>query len=389
MLHDHPSVGPTAILTQFGAIFVSLELSRSKWVLTSLSPGNGEKMSQYSLTAGDLGGLLARFADFKRKAKERMGSDYPIITIHEAGLDGFWVHRVLRSEGIESHVVDAASIATSRRRRRAKTDKIDGEVLLRALLAFKRGEPRVCAMVVAPSPEEEDRRRLCRERQTLIVERIIHVNRIKGLLFAQGISDYAPLRRDRRKRLEGLRTGDSRPLPVHLKTQISRELDRLELLLDQICRVEAEQEALLAAESKAAPEGAPHNAVAMLLAVKGIGEHSAAILWSEGLCRQFSNRRQVAAYAGLAATPWRSGAVMHEQGLSKAGNPQLRTTMVQLAWLWLRHQPQSALACWFHARGERGRKGSIVALARKLLVALWKYVTHGVIIEGAVMKPAA
>jgi transposase len=389
MLHDHPSVRPAAILTQFGAIFVSLELSRSKWVLTSLSPGNGEKMSQYSLTAGDIGGLLGRFADLKRKARERTGSDYPIITIHEAGLDGFWVHRVLQNEGIESYVVDAASIATSRRRRRAKTDKIDGEALLRALLAFKRGEPRVCAMVVAPSSEEEDRRRLCRERQTLIAERIIHVNRIKGLLFAQGISDYAPLRRDRRKRLEGLRTGDGRPLPVHLKAQIDRELDRLELLLDQIREVEAEQETLLAAESKAAPEGEPHNAVAMLLAVKGIGEHSAAILWSEGLCRQFSNRRQVAAYAGLAATPWRSGAVMHEQGLSKAGNPQLRTTMVQLAWLWLRHQPQSALACWFRARGERGRKGSIVALARKLLVALWKYVTHGVIIEGAVMKRAA
>jgi transposase len=366
-----------------------LELSRSKWVVTSLSPGNGEKMSQYSLTAGDSSGLLARFADLKRKAQERTGSDYPIVTIHEAGLDGFWVHRVLQNEGIESHVVDAASIATSRRRRRAKTDKIDGEALLRALLAFKRGEPRVCAMVVAPSPEEEDRRRLCRERQTLIAERIIHVNRIKGLLFAQGVSDYAPLRRNRRKRLEGLRTGDGRPLPVHLKTQISRELDRLELLLDQIHSVEAEQEALLAAESKAAPEGEPRNAVAMLLSVKGIGEHSAAILWSEGLCRQFSNRRQVAAYAGLAATPWRSGAVMHEQGLSKAGNPQLRTTMVQLAWLWLRHQPQSELAKWFRARGERGRKGSIVALARKLLVALWKYVTHGVLIEGAVMKPAA
>jgi transposase len=345
-------------------------------------------MSQYSLRAGDIGGLLARFADLKGKAEQRTGTDYPIIAIHEAGLDGFWVHRVLQKEGIESHVVDAASIATPRRRRRAKTDKIDGEALLRALLAFKRGEPRVCAMVVAPSPEQEDRRRLCRERQTLIAERIIHVNRIKGLLFAQGISDYAPLRRDRRKRLEGLRTGDSRPLPRHLKTQIDRELDRLELLLDQIGKVEAEQQALLAAESQLESEGEPHHAVAMLLAVKGIGEQSAAILWSEGLCREFSNRRQVASYAGLAATPWRSGAIIHEQGLSKAGNPQLRTTMVQLAWLWLRHQPQSALACWFRARGERGRKGSIVALARKLLVALWKYVKHGVVIEGAVMKPA-
>lgn len=396
MLHDHPSVGPTAIRTEFGAIFVSLELSRSNWVLTSLSPGNGEKMSQYSLTAGDIGGLLARFADLKRKARERTGSDYPIVTIHEAGLDGFWVHRVLQNEAIESHVVDAASIATPRRRRRAKTDKIDGEVLLRALLAFKRGEPRVCSMVVAPSPEEEDRRRLCRERQTLIAERIVHVNRIKGLLFAQGISDYAPLRRDRRKRLAGLSTGDGRPLPVNLKAQINRELDRLELLIDQICRIEeAEQEALLAAASKAGPEkeaepdGEPRNAVAMLLAVKGIGEHSAALLWTEGLCRQFANRRQVAAYAGLAATPWRSGGIVHEQGLSKAGNPRLRTMMVQLAWLWLRHQPQSELAKWFRARGERGRKVSIIALARKLLVALWKYVAHGVLIEGVAMKPAA
>lgn len=399
MLLEHPINEPTAIHTQLGAIFVSLELSRSTWLVTSLSPGKGEKMSRHSVPAGDIGALLARFAELKRKAAMRTGQDYPIIVIEEAGLDGFWIHRVLEGEGIESHVVDAASIAAPRRRRRAKTDKIDGEALLRALLAFKRGEPRVCAMVVAPSPEEEDRRRLCRERQTLLDERIVHTNRIKGLLFAQGISDYAPLRRDRRKRLEGLHTGDGRPLPVHLKTQISRELDRLELLIDQIRSVEAAQEALLAAESKAAPpeagpekagpEAEPRNAVAMLLAVKGIGDHSAAILWSEGLSRQFANRRQVAAYAGLAATPWRSGAVMHEQGLSKAGNPRLRTLMVQLAWLWLRHQPESALARWFNARGERGRKGSIVALARKLLVALWKYVIHGVLIEGAAMKHAA
>jgi transposase len=398
MLLDHATAGPTAIRTQFGAIFVSLELSPSKWIVTSLSPGNGEKMSRHSLQGGDMAGLLALFAELKRRARERIGSDYPIITIHEAGLDGFWIHRALRQEGIQSHVVDAASIATPRRRRRAKTDKIDGEGLLRALLAFMRGEPRVCAMVNAPSPEEEDRRRLCRERQTLLDERIVHTNRIKGLLFAQGISDYAPMRRDRRKRLEGLQTGDGRPLPPHLKAEISRELDRLELLLDQIKAVEAAQEAMLVVEREKAAEGErqqteqaaePRNVVAMLLAVKGIGTHAAAILWSEGLSRPFSNRRQVAAYAGLAATPWRSGALVHEQGLSKAGNPRLRTLMVQLAWLWLRHQPQSDLAKWFKARGDRGRKGSIVALARKLLVALWKYATQGVVIEGAVMKTAA
>jgi transposase len=244
-------------------------------------------------------------------------------------------------------------------------------------------------MVVAPSPEEEDRRRICRERQALIAERITHVNRIKGLLFAQGISDYEPLRRDRRARLEALRTGDGRGLPVHLKAQIGREFDRIELLLDQIKAVEAERDTLLAAASKPANEKAALDPVAMLLALRGVGANFAAMLWSEAFYRQFSNRRQVAAYAGLAATPWQSGGIRHEQGVSKAGNPRLRTTMIQLAWLWIRHQPQSALTRWFKERSPQGRKRAIVALARKLLVALWKYVTQGVVIEGAVMKPAA
>src|ERR1700741_5583542 len=233
MLLDHPSDEPAAIRTQFGAIFVSLELSRSNWLVTSLSPGKGEKMSKHNVAAGDISGLFQPFSELKRRAQARTGQDYPIITIQEAGLDGFWLHRVLQQEGIESHVVDPASIATPRRRRRAKTDRLDGETLLRALLAYKRGEPRVCAMVVAPSPEEEDRRRLCRERRTLIKERIEHANRIKGLLFAQGIFGYAPLRHDRRARLEVLHTGDGRTLPSHLKAHIGRELDPLAHVLFQ------------------------------------------------------------------------------------------------------------------------------------------------------------
>ncbi|MGY4331518.1 transposase [Bradyrhizobium sp. LB7.2] len=260
--------------------------------------------------------------------------------------------------------------------------------MLRSLLAYKRGEPRVCAMVAAPSPEEEDRRRLCRERRTLIAERIVHVNRIKGLLFAQGIFDYVPMRRNRRAALDVLRTGDGRVLPAHLKVQIGRELDRLELLLEQIAAVEREQDALLAASRPAGgTEGS--NPVAMLLDLKSMGPNFAAVLWTEAFWRQFANRRQVASYAGLAATPWRSGGIAREQGVSKAGNPRLRTTMIQLAWLWIRHQPQSALTRWFNANSPRGRKRTIVALARKLLVALWKYVTAGVVIEGAVMKSAA
>jgi len=389
MLLDHPSDEPTAIRTYIAAIFVSLELSRSTWLVTSLSPGKGERMSKHSVTAGNVAELLTLFAELRRKAEVRTGQSYPIITIQEAGLDGFWLHRVLQQNGIESYVVDPASIAMPRRRRRAKTDRLDGETLLRACLAYKRGEPRVCAMVVAPSPEEEDRRRLCRERRTLIDERITHVNRIKGLLFAQGICDYGPLRRDRRARLEALRTGDGRELPSHLKAQIGRELDRIELLLDQIKAVEAAQDALLATASKPASEEAAPDPVTMLLALRGVGANFAAVLWSEAFYRQFANRRQVAAYAGLAATPWQSGGIRHEQGVSKAGNPRLRTTMIQLAWLWIRHQPQSALTRWFKLRSPQGRKRAIVALARKLLVALWKYVTQGVVIEGAAMKPAA
>jgi transposase len=393
---DHHSEEPTAIRTDLGAIFVSMELSRSTWLITSLSPGRGEKMSKHSVSAGDIPALLARFAEFKQKALARTGKSFPIIVIQEAGLDGFWIHRTLEAEGIESWVVDAASIATSRRQRRAKTDRIDGQALLRTLLAYKRGEPRVCAMVRAPTREEEDNRRLCRERKTLVAERIEHVNRIKGLLFSQGVSDYQPRRSDRRKRLDGLKTGDGRALPPHLKTLIGRELDRLELLINQIKAVEKERDALLAppAESAATPASrALANRAqqpAMLMAFNGIGAEITAVVWSEGLSRSFANRRQVAAYAGLAGTPWQSGSVALEQGVSKAGNRRLRTTMIELAWLWLRHQPDSALSRWFHERvqrnGGRQRKTTIVALARKLLVALWKYVTAGVVIEGAVMK---
>ena len=383
-----PRFEQTAIRTDLGAIFVSLELSRSVWLITSLSPGAGETMSKHSVRGGDVAGLLTRFAQLQEKACARTGQMFPIIVIQEAGLDGFWIHRVLESEGIESHVVDPASIAVSRRCRRAKTDKVDGEALVRTLLAYKRGEPRVCAMVRAPTPDAEDRRRISRERKTLTAERVQHVNRIKGLLFAQGIGDYEPLHRDRRTRLDALATGDGRPLPVHLKAQISRELDRLELLLEQIKAVETERDHLLAC----ADEGAGAAPPARLLPLKGIGQEAAAVLWSEGLFRTFANRRQVAAYAGLAPTPWKSGSVDREQGVSKAGNPRLRTTMIQLAWLWLRHQPGSALSLWFQDRvrrnGGRLKKPMIVALARKLLIALWKYATAGVIIEGAVMRPA-
>jgi transposase len=383
----HRPEDQAAISTNRGAIFISLELSRSTWLVTSLLPDGGEKMSKHSVRGGDVAGLLQRFRQLQEKAERRTGRRVPIVVIQEAGLDGFWIHRMLEKEGIESHVVDAASIATSRRRRRAKTDRIDGEALIRALLAHKRGEPRVCAMVRVPTPEEEDRRRISRERKTLTGERVAHVNRIKGVLFSQGVA-YEPLRRNRRARLAELRGRDGRPLPEHLKRQIDRELDRLELVLEQIKAIEADRDGMLTPVNEA--EG-PMPAK-MLMDLKGIGAEFAAVLWSEGLFRHFANRRQVAAYAGLAPTPWQSGTVDREQGVGKSGNPRLRTTMLQLAWLWLRHQPDSTLSRWFHERvsrnGGRFRKTMITALARKLLVALWKYVTAGVVIEGATIRTA-
>lgn len=382
MLLDHPSDGPAAIRTQFGAIFVSLELATTTWLVTSMQPGR-QKLSQHAIKAGEMAALLALFGTLQAEAKAREHKLYRIIAIQEAGLDGFWLHRLLVQHGIESWVVDAASIAVPRKRRHAKTDTVDGQALLRTLLAFKRGEPRLCSMVVPPSPEAEDRRRISRERQVLKAEAIAHGNRIKGLLAAQGIRDYDPALTSRRARLEGLRTADGRPLPPHLQAQLKRELDRLELVLEQIAAVEAARDA---EQEAASNRQAPH----LLLRLKGLGPEIAEVLYAEALFRPFANRRQLGSYAGLAPTPWQSGKLAREQGVSKAGNPRLRRILIQLAWLWLRHQPDSALSRWFHARlaraNGRQKKTLITALARKLLIALWRYVAHGVVIEGARLK---
>jgi transposase len=287
---------------------------------------------------------------------------------------------------LESHVVDPGSVAVPRRQRRPKSDAIDGETLLRVLMAWKRGEPRVCSMVVPPGPEDEERRRLVRERKMLVAERTRETNRIRGLLASQGITDYDPLRRDRRARLEGLRTGDGRALPQRFTAEIARALDRIELVERQIAELEEERKALV--QSASGPSSS--LAAARLLALRGIGPEFAAVLSLECFFRHFDNRRQLAAYAGLAPSPWQSGQIDRTQGVSKAGNSRLRTAMVELAWLWVRYQPGSALTAWFQqrVRAERGRprRIAIVALARKLLVALWRYVTEGLVPEGAVLK---
>ena len=385
MLERSITESEAAARHQATTLFVSLELSSSKWLVTASAPGS-EKLSKHVIVGGDGEALLQLLRRLQASATRQTGGPVSIAVIQEASLDGFWIHRLLVGNGIESHVVEPTSIAVNRRHRRAKTDRIDGEMLVRTLMAWARGERRVCSMVRPPTPKEEDRRRLTRERTILLKERIQHTNRIRGLLFGQGINNYDPIRRDRRSRLTQLRTGDGRPLPDHLKAEILREIDRLELTLVQLSTVERERDALVAGTTESDFGIAP----AALLQLRGIGPELASLLWLEGLFRHLGNRRQVAAYAGLAPSPWQSGGTDREQGITKAGNPRVRRAMIELAWLWLRHQPDSDLSRWFVARvgDARGRirRIAIVALARKLLVALWRYVMQGVIPQGAVFK---
>jgi transposase len=386
MTTDHLATAlQTVVRVNDTKLFASLELSKSRWLVTVSAPGS-EKLSKHVVSGGDGGALLNLLGRLRASAERRGGMAVQVVVIQEAGLDGFWLHRLLEANGIESHVVDPASIAVDRRHRRAKTDVIDGEMLLRTLMAWARGERRVCSMVRPPSPDEEDRRRLTRERGTLLKERTQHTNRIKGLLAGQGIADYDPLRKDRLARLDTLRTGDGRPLPERLKAEIRREIERVDLVVSQMAMVERERDALVGMTSDPAPE----TAAAVLVRLKGIGPELGSLIWLEALYRGFSNRRQIAAYAGLAPSPWQSGGTDREQGISKSGNRRLRHALVELAWFWLRHQPASALSVWFRARVGQGRgrirRIAIVALARKLLVALWRYATQGVVPAGATFK---
>jgi len=283
--------------------------------LIAVSVPGSDKVSKYRVAAADIAALLSLLARLKAQAERRCGGVVQIVSIHEAGLDGFWVHRLLQANDIDSHVVDAASIAVDRRSRRAKTDRIDVEKLLHTLMAWARGERRVCSMVRPPSPQQEDERRLTREREILIGERIKHVNRIKGLLATQGIFDFEPMRKHRRQRLEELRCWNGQPPPARLKAELVRELERLELIISQISAVEAERD--LALQKEAAPEAVLEgNNIGVLLArLKGIGTETASVLSLEAFFRCFGNRREVAAYAGLAPSPWQSGGIDVDQGI--------------------------------------------------------------------------
>jgi len=361
-------------------LFMALELSRSTWLVALHSPV-ADKVSQHRLDGGDTDGLLALIARKRGQAEEKLGRRLRVACCFEAGYDGFWLHRWLGAHGVENRVLDAASVLVDRRARRAKTDRLDAAGLLRTLMALERGEGQVCRVVHVPSPEQEDARRRSRERARLVVERGAHSSRIKGLLMTQGVRDFEPTRRDWQAQLEALRTVDDKPLAPCLQAELLRECRRLRQVMEMIAEVEAEQKAVAMAE-----EG---NA-ARLAQLRGIGLTFATVLDNEVFFRDFRNRREVGGYLGLAPSPWQSGGVRRDQGIAKSGNPRARRTAIEMAWLWLRHQPGSGLARWFHERvgaaKGRMRRIMLVAMARKLIISLWKYLADGVLPEGAVLK---
>jgi len=366
--------------------FVAIELSKSSWIVGFQTPLS-KQTSQYQLKPCDAKPLLELIERVRIRISRELGRPVEVMSCYEAGYDGFWLHRVLEAHGIHNHVLDPASLQVNRRARRPKTDRIDADRLVRALIRHLLGEPEACSVVRVPSPEQEDARRLHRERGRLIAERVAHVNRIKGLCASQGIYDYEPVRKDRLQRLEKLRTGDGRPLAPQLKAEIVREIKRLQCLLEMIATVEAERDAILESEKSRHLNA---DKIKMLAKLKAIGPEFSTTIVGEVLYREFANRRQLGSYVGLASSPFRSGSLGRDQGISKAGNPKARAMMIELAWSWLRYQPDSALSRWFRERvgnlKGRPRRIAIVAMARKLLVALWRYLQTGVIPTGANLK---
>ena len=364
----------------------AIELSKASWIVVYSTPLS-DKFSRYTLKACDWKGLLELIERVRSRVSGELQRPVEVITCYEAGYDGFWLHRLLEAHGVRNHVIDPASLQVNRRARRAKTDRIDAEQLLRSLMAYLRGEPKVWSVVRVPSVAEEDARRLHRERDRLIAERVAHVNRIRALCAIHGNYDYHPMRSDRLQQLERLRTPQGQPLPPALKAELKRELVRLELVLKMIALLEAERDATLA---DAAPARLNAKKIKDLHRLRSIGPEFATVLVGEVFFRPFDNRRQVGSYVGMSSSPFSSGATAREQGISKAGNPKARKTMIELAWLWLRYQPDSALSIWFRQRvgTTKGRikRIMIVAMARKLLVALWRYLETGMIPQGAVLK---
>jgi len=381
----HASNSCTPIADHNGTIFVAIELSQRNWLIVVRSPDR-DRIAHHKLAAGAFDGVVALIEMAKARAARKLGSAPAVVSCYEAGYDGFWLHRRLTAAGIGNFVFDPASIAVEQRGRRAKTDRIDGELLLRTLMAHCRGEPRVVRIVRVPSPEQEDARRGSRERQRLIQEQTGHINRIKALLRLLGLSAGNPRRRDWPTWLADQRDWQGEPVPPHLLAELKREHARLLLVGEQLAALATAP----AGGSVPQAEAQMTECKKLLGRLKSLGPAFSGTLTDELFYKDFRNRREVAGYCGLAPTPWRSGGTQREQGISKAGNRRARHKAIELAWLWLRHQPNSALSQWFRQRTRDASKGAkriaIVALARKLIVALWRYLTTGLVPEGALVK---
>jgi transposase len=362
-------------------LYVAFELANNTW---KMACSDGIKLRHVTVSAGDLAQVQGAIIGVKRHFG--MGDKVRTVSCYEAGRDGFWLHRYLHSCGIDNVVVDSASLEVNRRLRRAKTDRVDAGKLLSMLIRYHGGEKQLWKVVRVPSREDEDARHLHRELEALKRERTRYRNRIHGILIQQGLRINNPSKEKFVQELDLMRTWDGRKLPAEMKVRLARVHERLRLVEDQISTLVKEK------MQRLKEEDARMSQVAQLLRLPGIGPVSSWTFVMEFFgWRRFRNRREVAALAGLTPTPYDSGTRMREQGISKAGNRRVRALAIEIAWAWLRYQPRSKLSRWFLERfaagGSRMRRIGIVALARRLLIDLWRFLEHGVVPEGAEVKP--
>src|SRR5437764_4959732 len=372
-------------LDQDSTIIAVVEMSQSSWLVAGMLPGiERQPRKKLEPSAERLLGLLHRWRDEAVKAGRKITR---IALAFEAGRDGFWLARWLRARGVEAHVIHASSVAVSREHRRAKTDRLDTELLKRGFLGWLRGERDHCKTVAIPSIKDEDAKRPNREHESLVGEQSRIVNRMKAALIRLGIRGFNPKLKKAAGRLEGLRTPEDEPIPPNTLAELRRDMERRRLVRDQIRQIEdARLERI-----EHAPSDGPHAMVRLLARVIGVGIETADMLVQEVLSRNMRDRRAVARYAGLTGSPDESGTKRREKGLARCGHARLRRGMIQLAWRFLLFQKDSALAQWFRTRTENARgtrKTMIVALARKLLIALWRLVQEGVVPDGVVLRPA-
>jgi transposase len=362
-----------------------IDMSQKSWLVAGIVPGvERQPLKKLDTDENELLKLLDRWRVEAEKAGHKIKR---VAVAFEAGRDGFWLARWLRARGIEAHVIHAASIAVSREHRRAKTDRLDTELLKRAFLGWLRGERDHCKMVAIPTLVDEDAKRPNRERESLVGEQSRIVNRMKAALTRLGIRNFNPKLKKAADRLEDLRTPQGEPIPPNTLDELRRDMERRRLVMDQVRQIEdARLERL-----KQAPKAGPNVMVLLLARVIGVGVETADMLVQEILSRNLRDRRAVARYSGLTGSPDESGSKRREKGLARSGNARVRRGMIQLAWRFLKFQKDSALAKWFQARTENARgsrKKMIVALARKLLIALWHFVRDGVVPEGIILRPS-